>query len=690
MANTQLPPQTEYPNLFAPLDLGFTTLKNRSLMGSMHTGLEEAKNGFAKMAQFYALRAKGGVGIIVTGGISPNWAGQVAPFAATMKYTRQSKKHQIITKAVHAEDGKIVMQILHSGRYGYHPWCVAPSKIKSPISPFTPWKLSARGVKSTIQDYAHCAKLAQDAGYDGVEVMGSEGYLINQFLVERTNQRHDKWGTDFINRMQFACQIVKSIREQVGNDFIIIFRISLLDLVKNGSSWPEVIALAKALVKSGVTILNTGIGWHEARIPTIATMVPRAAFTWTTHKLKQDLKALNIEIPLVTTNRINTPAVAENILANNDADLISMARPFLADPNFMQKAKTGAANEINTCIACNQACLDYVFQKKRATCLVNPFACYETELTLNPANKIKRIAVVGAGPAGLAFAINAAKRGHNITLFESSDKIGGQLNLSVQIPGKEEFNETLRYFDVQLKKYNINLILNCKATSKMLIDSGFDDIVLSTGIKPRVLKLSGIEHPKVVSYIDVLTKKVNCGSKVAIIGAGGIGFDVAEFLTHNRDFSPSLNIDQYLAYWGIDKNLSVRGGLITEKPELGFKVPREIYLLQRKSEKLGKRLGKTTGWVHRLELKRKNVKMLAGVEYQKIDDSGLHITIDSQAKVLDVDNIVICAGQESLRDLEQDLINAKQIYHLIGGADLALELDAARAIRHGTELALKI
>ncbi len=673
-----------FPHLLSPLNLHFTELKNRVVMGSMHTGLEETENGFERMAAFYARRAVGGVGLIVTGGIAPNRAGWVAPFSARMTTHQHAKEHQIITKAVHEASGKIAMQILHSGRYGYHPLAVAPSRIKSPISPFAPWRLTRRGIENTIDDYVRAAVLACEAGYDGVEIMGSEGYLINEFLALRTNRRDDDWGGSYDNRMRFPVEIVKRTREALGKHFIIIYRLSMMDLVPDGSQWLEVVRLAKAVEQAGATIINTGIGWHEVRIPTIATKVPRAAFTWVTHKLRGEVK-----IPLMTNNRINKPEVAEKVIADNHADLVSMARPLLADPDFVNKARTGEQESINTCIACNQACLDFIFQKKNATCLVNPQACNETILKFKPAKQIKKIAVIGAGPAGLSFAVEAAKRGHHITLFEQQAEIGGQFNFAKKVPGKEEFYETLRYFNNQLQAHGVEVLLNTKATVALLKEKGFDEVVLASGIKPRVPEIEGITHPKVLSYIDVITGKKTVGKSVAIIGAGGIGFDVAEFLSHHPDIHPSQNIEDYLHYWGIDPKNEARGGVQGIFP-LEITSPRQIYLLQRKQEKMGKNLGKTTGWIHRTELKRKKIKMMEGVSYQKIDDAGLHIAKDGKTEVLDVDNVVICAGQLPLKELMQPLMDANIKVSLIGGADVAVELDATRAIRQGAELAASI
>ncbi|HJW34783.1 MAG TPA: NADPH-dependent 2,4-dienoyl-CoA reductase [Holophagaceae bacterium] len=669
-----------YPHLLAPLDLGFTTLRNRVLMGSMHTGLEEEKDGFRKMAAFYAERAKGGVGLIVTGGIAPNLRGRLTPFGSELAWFWQTKRHRPITEAVHAEGGKIAMQILHGGRYSYHPLSVSASNVKSPITPFKPSALSARGVEKTIQDYVDCARRAQDAGYDGVEIMGSEGYLINQFLVTRTNRRTDQWGGPYENRMRFATEIVRRTRAAVGPNFILIFRLSMLDLVPDGSTWAEVVQLAKALEAAGATLLNTGIGWHEARVPTIATMVPRGAYTWVTRKLKGE-----VGIPLVTTNRINLPEVGEEILARGDADMVSMARPLLADADFVVKAAAGRADEINTCIACNQACLDHVFEQKRATCLVNPRACYETELNFPKAAAPKKLAVVGGGAAGMSFAAHAAERGHAVTLFEAAPELGGQLNIAKQVPGKEEFFETLRYFARRLAVAGVDVRTSTRATAEAL--AAFDEVVLATGVTPRVPELQGIDHPKVVSYPDLLLGRKAAGSKVAIIGAGGIGFDVAEYLVQGGH-GPST--DAYLKEWGVDPTHSTRGGLL-EKPEAP-KPARQVFLCQRKSDRMGANLGKTTGWIHRASLKAFKVKMLSGVTYERIDDRGLWIKDSgaSEARCLEVDTVVNCAGQLSNRDLLAPLQAAGRPVHLIGGADLASELDAKRAIRQGAELAARI
>ena len=652
-------------------------------MGSMHTGLEEEKNGIDKLAAYYAERAKGGVGLIVTGGISPNIQGWTGPFAARMSSKKHAIHHQKITKAVHKEGGKICMQILHSGRYGYHPFNVAPSKIKAPITPFKPFKLTQSGINRTIRDFVNCAKLSKVAGYDGVEIMGSEGYLINQFIAKRTNKRNDAWGGDYQNRMRLPIELVKLTREAVGENFIIIYRLSMLDLVENGSSWEEVVELGKEIEKAGATIINTGIGWHESRVPTIATSVPRAAFTWVTKKMKSEIK-----IPLVTSNRINMPETAEKVLAEGDADIISMARPFLADPEWVNKAEAEKADEINTCIGCNQACLDHVFEQKVASCLVNPRACHETELNYNPTENKKKIAVIGAGPAGLVAATIAAQRGHLVTLFDADEEIGGQFNLAKQIPGKEEFYETLRYFNKQLEIHNVDIKLNTRVTNKDLLESDFDEIVLATGIKPRELKIDGINHKKVLSYLDVLKLKKTVGNRVAVIGAGGIGFDVSEYLSHQGK-SSSQNIDAWLKEWGIDKSLKARSGIENITPEFDPS-PREIFMFKRSKGKFGGNLGKTTGWIHRSSLKKKKVQFIGEVSYTKIDDKGLHYIQNKENKVLDVDNVVICAGQIPFKELYQTLLDAGKIVHLIGGADFASELDAKRAINQGARLAASL
>lgn len=673
----------KYKHIFEPLDLGFTTLKNRILMGSMHTGLEEEKNGMDRIAAYYAERAKGGVGLIVTGGIAPNIQGWTGPFAARMSREKDAIHHQKITAAVHKEGGKICMQILHAGRYGYHPFNVAPSKIKSPITPFKPFKLTKLGIKRTIRDFVNCAELSRMAGYDGIEIMGSEGYLINQFIAKRTNKRTDNWGGDYENRMRLPIEIVKQIRASVGENFIIIYRLSMLDLVENGSSWQEIVQLGKAIEKAGATIINTGIGWHEARIPTISTSVPRAAFTWVTKKMKEE-----ISIPLITSNRINIPETAEKVLAEGHADMISMARPFLADPEWVNKAKADKSDEINTCIGCNQACLDHVFQRKVASCLVNPRACHETELNYNLTNNPKKVAVVGAGPAGLAAATIAAKRGHSVTLFDAASEIGGQFNMAKQIPGKEEFYETIRYFNKQIELHNVDLKLNTKVSEKDFENSDFEEIVLATGIKPRALKIEGIEHPKVLSYIDVLKYKKPVGKKVAVIGAGGIGFDVSEYLSHEGE-STALNIDAWLKEWGIDKSLKARSGIEGIQPEVEAS-PREIYMFKRSKGKFGGNLGKTTGWIHRSTLKKKKVQFIGEVTYNKIDDQGLHYSKNNEDVVLDVDHVIICAGQVPFKELYQPLLDLGKNVHVIGGADVASELDAKRAINQGARLAASL
>jgi 2,4-dienoyl-CoA reductase (NADPH2) len=670
-----------YPHLLAPLDLGFTQLDNRVLMGSMHTGLEEARGGFKKMAAYFAERAKGGVGLIVTGGIAPNRAGWVAPFSGQMATSRQAKKHKIITDAVHDQGGKICMQILHSGRYGYHPFNVAPSAIKSPITPFRPKALNTRSIEKTINDFVRAAVLAKEADYDGVEIMGSEGYLINQFIVTKTNKRTDEWGGSYENRIRFPLEIVRRTREAVGEDFIIIYRLSMLDLVSDGSTWEEVVLLAKAIEKAGATIINTGIGWHEARVPTIATMVPRGGFSWVTKKMMGE-----VTIPLITTNRINTPELAENILAAGHADMVSMARPFLADADFVNKAKANKPESINTCIACNQACLDHVFKNTRATCLVNPRACYETELNYPAVNTAKKLAVVGAGPAGLTFATIAAERGHEVHLYEAAAEIGGQLNLAKQIPGKEEFHETIRYFNTRIKETGVHLHLNTRLDKDTLEQSVFDEVITATGILPRKVEIPGIDHKKVCSYIDILTGKVEAGEKVAIIGAGGIGFDVAEFLSHEGE-SHSLHIEAFMKEWGVDMDYQTGGALAEPavKPS-----PRQIWMMQRSKGKMGAKLGKTTGWIHRAALVKKKVTMLNDVTYERIDEQGLHISVRGQSKILDVDNVIICAGQVSHNELHTQLQENGVKVHLIGGAYEAREIDAKRAIRQAAELAAEI
>ncbi|MEQ9901914.1 NADPH-dependent 2,4-dienoyl-CoA reductase [Pectobacterium punjabense] len=683
---------TAYPMLLTPLDLGFTTLKNRVVMGSMHTGLEEHPDGAERLAAFYRERALGGVGLIVTGGIAPNAKGAVAKGGATLHDETQVAHHQVLTQAVHEAGGKIALQILHAGRYSYQPDPVAPSAIQAPINRFAPRAMSTQDIMQTINDFAHCAVLAQQAGYDGVEIMGSEGYLINQFLVAHTNHRDDEWGGDFQHRCRFALEIVRAVRERTGPDFILIYRLSMLDLIEEGSSWQEIVQLAQAIEQAGATLINTGIGWHEARIPTIATLVPRGAFGWVTKKLMG-----KVRIPLITTNRINDPGVAEQLLAEGCADMVSMARPFLADAELVAKAQSGRADEINTCIGCNQACLDQIFAGKVTSCLVNPRACRETELPIQLARVSKRFAVVGAGPAGMAFAVNAAARGHQVTLFEASSYIGGQFNIAKQIPGKAEFYETLRYYRRQLELHGVTLRLSTQATATDLL--GFDDVILASGIVPRIPAIAGIDHPSVLSYLDVLRDKKPVGKRVAIIGAGGIGFDTAHYLltekrlpsSHHHLNSPSSQPEHndFYAEWGIDKQLQHRGGLLPhqsgERPH-----QRDITLLQRKAGKPGENLGKTTGWIHRTTLLRHGVTMLGGVEYHRIDDEGLHIIHDQQMRCLPVDNIIICAGQEPNRKLYDPLQAAGCHVHLIGGADVAQELDARRAIDQATRLALTL
>lgn len=669
-----------YPNLFTPLDLGFTVLKNRALMGSMHTGLEERKDGMKALAAYFAARAKGGAGLMVTGGIAPNRQGWLTPFGAKLDTRSEAARHRVVTEAVHAADGKICLQILHAGRYSGHPMLVAPSPLRAPISPFKPWEMSARLIRATISDFAGTAALAREAGYDGVEIMGSEGYLINQFIAPRTNKRRDDWGGSFEARIRFPVEIMRQVREKAGQDFIVIFRVSMLDLVEDGSSWEEVEQLALAIQGAGATMINTGIGWHEARVPTIATMVPRGAYAWVTKRLKGKL-----DIPLIATNRINTPEKAEELLREGYADMVSMARPFLADPDFMAKAQNGRADEINTCIACNQACLDHIFKGKDASCLVNPRACRELDIARAPQVPVppQKIAVAGAGPAGLSAACELAAKGHEVHLFEASGEIGGQFNMAKRIPGKEEFYETLRYFQKMIEKHGVHLHLNHRVDAGFLIQNGFSDIILATGVSPRTPRVEGINHPKVLSYTDVLLHQKQVGKSVAIIGAGGIGFDVATYLT-----SPETKenpVDRYREEWGIDPAFRNRGGLTAPTPE---DVPRKIWLLQRSKGKMGGRLGKTTGWAHRMTLKKRGVQMWSEVQYQRIDDAGLHLLVKGVPTVLAVDHVVICAGQESQKSLLEPLLQAGKRVQLLGGAKEAGELDAERAIREGFEIAL--
>ncbi|MDQ3289498.1 MAG: NADPH-dependent 2,4-dienoyl-CoA reductase [Pseudomonadota bacterium] len=674
-------PHPVFPHLFAPLDLGFCSLPNRVLMGSMHTGLEDKASDFPKLAAYFGERAAGGVGLIVTGGFSPNVVGWLKPFGGKLSWPWEVAKHRQVTRAVQSHGSRICLQILHAGRYGYHPLQVAPSRLKAPINPFKPRALSSRGVERQVQAFVNTARLAREAGYDGVEVMGSEGYLLNQFTAPRTNQRTDSWGGDAAGRMRFAIEIVRRIREACGPDFILVYRLSMIDLVDGGLNWEEVVAQARAVEAAGATLINTGIGWHEARVPTISTSVPRGAFAGITARLKRE-----VNLPLITTNRINMPEVAERILADGDADMVSMARPLLADPDWVVKARNARVDEINTCIACNQACLDHVFENKRASCLVNPRACSETELNYFPTRTPLRVAVVGAGPAGLACATVAAERGHRVTLFDSAEEIGGQFNLAKRIPGKEEFYETLRYFARRLELLGVDVRLRTRADASALVD--FDHVVLATGIVPRDVDIPGIDHPKVCSYIDVLTGRVMPGNKVAIIGAGGIGFDVAEFLVHapaGAEGRRSTDPAQWRAEWGVDLQYTDnRGGLAVAHPETPA---REVWLLQRSAGRPGARLGKTTGWIHRATLKAKRVKMLGDVTYLGIDDRGLRISIGDGEQILPVDHVVICAGQQPFKPLLSELAGARPDVHVIGGADVAAELDAKRAIEQGSRLA---
>ncbi len=675
---------TAYPKLLEPLDLGFTTLKNRVLMGSMHTMLEDIDGGIPRLAAFYAERAKGQVGLIVTGGVAPSKQGLALPVGHPLDNEAEAEKHKEVTKAVHDEGGKICMQILHVGRYGYTPENVSASNTKAPISPFPARELSSEEVEQTIQDYVHCAKMAQYANYDGVEVMGSEGYLINQFIAKKTNLRTDEWGGEYKNRIKFPIEIIRRTREAVGENFIIIYRLSMLDLVQGGSTWEEVVQLAKAIEAAGATIINTGIGWHESRVPTIGTVVPKAGFAWVTKKMMGE-----VNIPLITTNRINMPDVAEKVLAEGNADMVSMARPFLADPDLVLKSIEGRPEEINTCIACNQACLDHTFTMQVSSCIVNPRACHETILVHEPTTQAKKIAVVGAGPAGLEAATVAAKRGHQVVLFEEKHEIGGQFNMAKVIPGKEEYGQTIRYYDNMLKKYGVDLRLNTRAEEADLIAQKFDEIILATGVTPRTLEMEGIDHPKVLNYVDVLYKNKTVGDKVAIVGAGGIGFDMAEYLAHDMTHeSVSLNTENYMKEWGVDMAYAT-GGALAEAPQ-PLASPREIYLLKRSKGKHGKNLGKTTGWIHRSSLAMKEVKMLADVSYEKVDDQGLHIKVGEEQQLLNVDHVIICAGQVSLKELEAGLSSAGQNVHLIGGANIAAQLDAKMAIKEASELAAKL
>ena len=671
-----MPIPTAYPHLLAPLTLGSITLPNRVIMGSMHLGLEEAPGGFERMAAFYAERARGGVGLIVTGGISPNAAGRPFPGGAMLTNDDEAAQHRIVTQAVHEAGGRIAMQILHFGRYAYHPEAVAPSTIQAPISPVVPHALTGAEVEATIADYVRCALLARSAGYDGVEIMASEGYFINEFIARHTNHRTDEWGGTYANRMRLPLEIVRQVRAAVGPDFILIFRLSMLDLVPDGSTFEEVVELAQAVEAAGASIINTGIGWHEARIPTIATPVPRGAFTWVTKKLMG-----HVSIPLVTSNRINTAEKAEQVLADGCADLVSMARPFLADPDFVRKAATGLPQAINTCIGCNQACLDHSFALKPTSCLVNPRAAHETLLKITPARTPKRVAVVGGGPAGLAAALTAAQCGHAVTLYDGADRLGGQLNVAREVPGKQEFDETLRYFTYQLAEHGVRVHLNTWVTPDVLADA--EVVLVATGVTPRVPDLPGVDHPMVVGYLEVLRGAVEVGQRVAILGAGGIGFDVAEFLTDDG-LDTSRDVGAFLASWGVDAEHHAPGGLIAPTPHTAR---REVTLLQRKTSKVGAGLGKTTGWIHRAELAKRGVTMIAGAAYDRIDDEGLHYLLDDEKLVLPVDTIVLCTGQDSERELYEDLLARGVDARVIGGADVAAELDAKRAIDQGTRVA---
>ncbi|WP_370183310.1 FAD-dependent oxidoreductase [Rhodococcus wratislaviensis] len=673
---------TQFPQLLAPLDLGFTTLKNRVIMGSIHTGLEDRAKDVPRLAEYFAERARGGVALIVTGGYAPNRTGWLLPFGAKLTNRVEARRHRAITKAVHDEGGKIALQILHAGRYSYQPFSVSASSIKAPINPFRPRKLTGRGVRWQIRNFVRCARLAQQANYDGVEIMGGEGYFINQFLCERTNKRTDTWGGTPENRRRMAVEIVRRTRKAVGPNFIIIFRLSMADLVEGGQTWDEIVALAQEVEAAGATIINTDIGWHESRVPTIVTSVPRAAFADITGKLEK-----HVGIPVAASNRINMPEVAEEILTRGDAQLISMARPMLADPDWVRKAEAGTPDEINTCIACNQACLDHAFVRKHVSCLLNPRAGRETELTLSPTRAAKRVAVVGAGPAGLSAALGLAQRGHSVTLFEADSEIGGQFGIARKIPGKEEFAETIRYYNRQLPLAGVDVRLDRRVTATELVGE-YDEVIVATGVTPRVPSIPGIDHPKVLTYPEVVRGGKPVGQSVAVIGAGGIGVDVSEFLTHEH--SPTLDLKEWKQEWGVTEPEAAAGALTTPIPEPS---PREVYLLQRKSGRIGAGLAKTTGWVHRAALKNKGVQELSGVNYERIDDDGLHITFGAKRekpRTLAVDNVVICAGQESVRDLVDELTVAGVTTHVIGGADVAAELDAKRAIEQGTRLAARI